>query len=406
MPSSVTQSSTWLAQTASSFRIFGSFATTDTSQVSVSLSTGSCSVTAMTSSTLDCTLSGSLQLGPLNATFTHAGATTASKAVAQVITPPVVTATSNRFVSVASSSLSVSGSGFVAGSDISIALFPVGNTCSNLQVLSSSQLFCTVALSQAYFGALPAPLNASVTQGKVSSNNVVATVVAGAALASRPSFRVTDRTPSMDILGGGFVPSPNHLENVVGFAPAGNCSVFSASNTAITCNLTNLVAGPLTAQVTVGGVTTKKRTFVDVATVYKQPSITQASLQIGFNTTVLTINGADFATPFSDNVLAIYVASNTTVTFSCPVIVAQSSSTQLICNASAITFSDFPTASVSAEINLYGGPSFRPFRTYQPLSKFLCRFDLQESHPRLSLALSQPVPSFCNPRRRPHRSSF
>lgn len=344
----VSARSTWLAASRASLIIFGSFGTSNASLLSVSLSSGSCAVSAATSSSIDCSLSGSLQLGNLTATVTRSSGLSNTVVVAQVIPTAVLTA-SSRLLSQSAVNLTLQGSGFSPGSDVSVSLS--SGVCSILLV-QANRIVCSVASFVFPVGSL----DASVSQGGVSTPMVtVSTIISTASLTSRPNFRVAVGTPTLQIFGSGFVSWPDTSSNQVRLSPQGACEIRNSTQTSLLCRLSNLAAGALYAEVTsADGVGSKKRAFVAVAQVLPLPVVSESNGYINLTDTQLTIRGTDFATPATDNNITVIINDAANNTYSCGINSTASAPPALLVCEMGFQFATLPFGVVKVTVSLYG----------------------------------------------------
>lgn len=230
--------------------------------------------------------------GPLSATVTTGGATSPTAIVAEV--QPVVSLFTTDIAANATT-LTIHGFGFSTTPGNNNVSFADGATC---RVIAATATTLTVA-DIANLGTA-GPLDATVTTNGVASAapQQVATIIP-VVTKSTQSILASAATITIDGLGFDATTPGN---NVVSFNNGASGTVTGATATTLTVTgITGLVAGALTAQVTVDGGTPNSPP-VEVAVV--TPVITSnPSLMLPANQTTLTIDGFGFSTAAGANIV-------------------------------------------------------------------------------------------------------
>jgi len=251
-------------------------------------------VTKATATKLTVTSLSGLTAGSLTVTvISNTVTSTASLVQVATVTPVVTKSTAS--LGDDATSLIINGFGFDAttpGNNIVSFNDGVTGTVSHA---TTTQLTVSGLSGADIFG----PLTASVQISSENSGPKVQVATVTSSITASTSDLAANATTLL-IHGLGFSTSAN--KDTVKFSGGVTGKVTGATATVLTISdLSGLVAGSLSASVTVGGLTSA---FVQVATV--QPVVTSSTANLAANATTLTIDGFGFSK----------IASNNTVTFS------------------------------------------------------------------------------------------
>ena len=249
---------------------------------------------AQTSGPFSFTFSSPLANGTYEARAiaTDNGGNSATAAVTFTVVPVVTPSTTNLAANAAS--ITINGANFDPNVANDVVTFSGGATGA-VTGATATQLTVT-----GLTGLVVGPLTASVTVSGFSSGNPVqvATVIP---VVTPSAVNLPANATTFSISGFGF--SNTAANDTVTFSGGATGTVTAATATQLTVTrLTGLVAGPLSASVTVNGVSSGSP--VQVATVI--PVVTPNTANLPADATTLTINGFGFSN----------VAANDTVTFS------------------------------------------------------------------------------------------
>ena len=304
-------------------------------------------VTAATATTLTVTSLTGLAVGSLTATVTSNSVSGTSAVpvatVIPVVTPSTASLTAN------ATSLIINGFGFdpIAANDI---LSFGGGVTGTVSTATANQLAVT-SLVGLKFGSLTASV---AVDGQVSGTAVQVATVKPVVTANTANLAAN--ATSLIIQGFGF--SSTATADVVKFSGSVMGKVTSATTTQLTVtSLSGLVAGTLSASVTVAGLSS---TSVPVATVV--PVVTAKIANLAANATTLIIHGEGFASTALDDTVAfsggasgkVTAATATTLTVTSLTGLTVGSLTATVTSNSVSGTSAVPVATVIPVINGFG----------------------------------------------------
>lgn len=274
--------------------------------VSVTLSSGACTVTAVSIGSLTCSLSSAPVAGELDATVTVNSVSSDLTAVATVVPAPVITASTAQ-LSVASSDVIFYGNNFGTTLGIIVNFF-TGQTCSPAFV-NNTMVRCTPIAQSSGTTLPPAGSNLRVTITKDGGSNTpgsdadgyvtIAKMIAVPVVNTR-TLSLAQTDPFLNISGSSFsnVLSDVSVALTLGGSPINTAwySVYSVTSSTIALALTTdwttlTTMGPITAVVTVARGSAAPAT---VATLAKVPTVTSSTSDIATTSTQLIIYGLGF----------------------------------------------------------------------------------------------------------------
>lgn len=312
--------------------------------VSVTLSSGSCTVTDVATGSLTCSLASAPNAGELDATVTVNSVSSDSTQVASVIAAPVITASTSQ-LSIASSDVIFYGSNFGTTLGISVNLSTsAGQTCSPAFV-NNTMIRCTpVAINgQSAFPSAGSTLRVLITKdggyntpGTDSDGFVAIAKMVAVPVATPSSLSLANTAPFLNISGSSF--STVAADVSVALTLAGSTintawySVYSVTNTRISLALTADWAG-LTSLGPISAVVTVARgsgASAVVATLARVPTVTSSSNDIATTSTSLLVSGSGFQ-PTGVDPATMTIAMTITYSASSFNCAATGTDTQLTC---------------------------------------------------------------------------
>lgn len=359
-------SNTNLVTTAKSVNIIADPSTgfgTRSEVVSVSLSSGTCAPTDVSTGAMTCTFATAPSVGALQATVTVNSVASDPTVIANVIAAPVITASPTAQLSVASSDVIFYGNNF--GNTLGISVFlstSAGQTCSPAFV-NNTMIRCTpVATTGSALPPSGSLLRVLVT--KDGGNNTPGTdsdgYVAIARMVSVPTvlssyLSISNTASTLTIRGSSFSTVLSDVSVTLSLGgttinPAWY-SVTAVTNTAITLSLTNDWAtfnsvGTISAVVTVAR---GSGTLTPVATLARTPTVTSSTADIAVTSTSIIFTGSGFQPPGVDPANNVIVASLSYGSSSLTCAPASGTDTSLTCVVpnNAPAFVDGTTVSVT-----------------------------------------------------------
>ena len=277
----ITPNTANLAQNATTLVIAGNGFSTTVANNTVTLSSGTATVTAATAAQLTCTLGGSLSLGVLNASIVVTGTgSTGPTQVATVVAAPTVTAnTANRAIN--APTITIAGTNFSTTAANDTVAFNLG-AVGTVTAATTTQLTVTFSTQPTSTG----PLTANVTVfGGASGAVQVATVVAAPTVTANTANRAIN-APTITIAGTNFSTTAANDTVVFNLGAVGTVTAATATQLTVTFTTQPTSTGSLTANVTVFGGSSGA---VQVATIV--PAITYTVTTTGNVITVTDIGG-------------------------------------------------------------------------------------------------------------------
>eukprot|EP01112_Ceratiomyxa_fruticulosa_P012959 TRINITY_DN3615_c0_g4_i2.p1 TRINITY_DN3615_c0_g4~~TRINITY_DN3615_c0_g4_i2.p1 ORF type:complete len:1722 (-),score=439.31 TRINITY_DN3615_c0_g4_i2:330-5495(-) len=290
-----------------------------------------CLVTLLDATVVQCTVSG-LGLGYLNATITSSGASSTPQIVANIVPEPsVVEVTYDMAVS--ASSVTINGADFLSehpsNGPATLQVYNSNNdpvSCSEVTSAPTS-FICTFAANTTLpLGVLQAVV--SYNGGDSGAPVTIATVVPNPSLTedlhSIGSLTTTHTFPGDNINTAN--PAPWNTISVVFTDPASSqCTVVGDTLNSVTCQLSNLTEGYITAVVYANG---GYSTPVIVGYILPPPAVTFSDYVIAVNASILVITGQRFnGDNTTDNAIELSQGSGNTI----DCLISSVTNTQITC---------------------------------------------------------------------------